>query len=320
MTAAAPDGSAAETAWSLVQYSQPEQSFGDRPRLGIGLAGTVHLPPPSLAHLTLMEVLEAWDEHVDLLRGLTADAVRGAVAVRDAVVVAPLTYPRKVLCAGANYYDHAAEMGTARPDPSAEPFFFLKTPTTTIVGPDARIPLPGRASTQLDWEAELAVVVSRRAKDITPAQAADHIAGYVVANDLSDRGSFPRPNAVFPPFAWDWLAHKSPDGSCPIGPGLVPSWLVEDPQTLDIGLSVNGEVKQASNTADMVVGVSGLLAAASRLMTLEPGDLVLTGTPAGVGMPRQTFLSSGDVVTVTIERIGSITHTICSPTTSEDQP
>ena len=90
----------------------------------------------------------------------------------------------------------------------------------------------------------------------------------------------------------------------------MPAWLVEDPQALAIGLSVNGEVKQSSNTADMVVGVHGLVAAASRLMTLEPGDLILTGTPAGVGMPRGTFLADGDVVTVTIERLGSITHTI----------
>ena len=257
-----------------------------------------------------MDLLATWDDHVELLRGLTNDDVRGSESVPGAVLLAPLTYPHKVLCAGANYYDHAAEMGTARPDPSAEPFFFLKTPTTTVVGPDAVVPLPTRAGSRLDWEAELGIVVSRRCKDISPAEAGDCIAGYVVADDLSDRGSFPRPNAVFPPFAWDWVAHKSSDGSCPIGPGLVPAWLVEDPQSLDIGLSVNGEAKQSSNTADMVVGVRGLLAAASRLVTLEPGDLILTGTPAGVGMPHGTFLSGGDVVTVTIERLGSITHTI----------
>lgn len=305
----------AGTAWSLVQYTRPDQglSSGRRPHLGIGLDGAVHAPPRQLAQLTVMELLDGWDDHATLLRGLTDEDVRRAELVADAVLVAPLTYPRKVLCAGANYYDHAAEMGTARPDPSAEPFFFLKTPTTTIVGPGAVVPLPGRADSRLDWEAELGVVISRRCKDVSPAEAGDFIAGYVVADDLSDRGSFPRPHAVFPPFAWDWVAHKSPDGSCPIGPGLVPAWLVEDPQALDIGLSVNGEVKQSSNTGDMVVGVRGLLAAASRLLTLEPGDLILTGTPAGVGMPRGTFLSGGDVVTVTIERLGSITHTIEEP-------
>lgn len=296
-------------AWRLVQYlAGPDQ----RPRLGLGTGNGVHRPPAPLAGLTMMELLEGWEEHAVGLRDLSEDDVRTSEPVIDATVIAPLTYPRKVLCAGANYYDHAAEMGTARPDPTTEPFFFLKAPSTTIVGPDAVVPLPARPDVQLDWEAELGVVIGRPGKDIPAAQAHEHIAGYLVADDLSDRGAFARPNAVFPPFAWDWLAHKSPDGSCPIGPGLVPAWLVEDPQALAIGLSVNDEVKQSSSTSDMVVGVYDLVAAASRLMTLEPGDLILTGTPAGVGMPRNTFLAAGDVVTVTIQRLGSITHTIAA--------
>lgn len=296
-------------AWHLVQYvAGPDR----RPRLGLGTGNGVHRAPASLAGLTMMELLEVWEEYAVELRELGDDDVRASEPVTDAMVIAPLTYPRKVLCAGANYYDHAAEMGTARPDPTAEPFFFLKAPTTTIVGPDADVPLPARPDVRLDWEAELGVVIGRPGKDIPAARAHEHIAGYLVADDLSDRGAFARPNAVFPPFAWDWLAHKSPDGSCPIGPGLVPAWLVEDPHALAIGLSVNDEVKQSSSTADMVVGVYDLVAAASRLMTLEPGDLILTGTPAGVGMPRNTFLAAGDVVTVTIQRLGSITHTIAA--------
>lgn len=300
------------TAWSLVQHAGPAGS--SRPRLGLLLDGVVHAPPPALADLTVLEVLDSWAEHESVLRALDDDAVRAGAVVRGARLLAPITYPRKVLCAGTNYYDHCEEMGTARPDPDAEPFFFLKTPTTTVVGPDAVVPLPDRAKVALDWEAELGVVIGTRCKDVAASDARGMVAGYLVADDLSDRGAFPRENPVMAPFAFDWLAHKSPDGSCPIGPGVVPAWLVEDPQDLSISLSVNGETKQSSHTSQMVIGVDALVAGASRLMTLEPGDVILTGTPAGVGAPHGTFLHGGDVVTVTIERLGSITHTI------EEQP
>ena len=295
-------------AWSLVQCARPEEP--SRPRPGLLLDGVVHQPPARLADVTVLELLDQWTLTAGLLRHLTEDDVRQAPVMGDAVLVAPITYPRKVLCAGTNYYDHCEEMGTKRPDPTAEPYFFLKAPTTTVVGPDAVVPLPRRAHSQLDWEAELALVIGSRCKDVAPDRARQYVAGYLVANDLSDRGSFPRHNPVMAPFAFDWLAHKSPDGSCPLGPGVVPAWLVEDPQALSITLEVNGETKQSSNTAQMVIGIDALVAGASRLMTLEPGDVILTGTPAGVGAPKGTFLHDGDVVQVTIERLGSITHTI----------
>ena len=294
-------------AWSLVQHVDPG---GGRPRLGVLVGGVVHAPPSGLADLSVMEVLEGWGEHEGLLRSLDEGAVRAGAVVEGAALVAPLTYPRKVLCAGTNYYDHCQEMGTKRPDPGAAPFFFLKTPTTTVVGPGAVVPLPARARVALDWEVELAVVVADRCKDVPADQARSHVAGYLVADDISDRGSFPREDPVAAPFAFDWVAHKSADASCPIGPGLVPAWLVDDPQDLDIELSVNGQTMQSSSTAQMVIGIDALVAGASRLVTLEPGDVILTGTPAGVGAARGTFLGHGDVVTATIEHLGSITHTI----------
>ena len=166
---------------------------------------------------------------------------------------------------------------------------------------------------ELDWEVELAVVIGRGGKDIPAAEAADHIAGYAVANDLSARGLFPRPEAVLAPFAFDWLRHKAFDGSCPLGPMLVPSWLVADPQTLAMALSVNGEVRQDSSAKEMVVPVAELVAAASRTLTLEPGDVILTGTPAGVGMPRREFLHSGDVIEARIEGLGTLRTTVVDP-------
>lgn len=290
--------------WALVQYTEP--GSGDV-RLGFEEAGVIRLPPPSLTGATLMEVLADWARWDPVLKGIEVGSLPEVVGAEP---VAPLTYPRKVLCAGVNYFDHAEEMGTEPPDPDAEPFFFLKTPTTTIVGPRATIAIPADPQAGVDWEAELGVVIADTCRDVDPAEARAHIAGYVVANDLSARGQFPRPGAVFPAFAWDWVSHKSQDGFCPIGPGLVPSWLVPDPQALKIRLTVNGEVKQDSSTSAMVAGVDKLVAAASRITTLEAGDLVLTGTPAGVGMPRKDFLKPGDVVSVEIEGLGRIVNKI----------
>ena len=298
-------------AWSLVQYRLGPAAAGDPdtpPTLGIGVAGEVRSAPVPMAGLTLLQVVADWARWVPLLQAFDVAAL--APVAGPVVLAAPLTYPRKVLCAGANYYSHAAEMGTARPDPAASPFFFLKPPTTTVVGPHAVVAIRTTAASSVDWEAEVGVVVADRCRDLGDDEAAAHVAGYLVANDISDRGAFPRPDAVFPPFGFDWLAHKGQDGFCPLGPGMVPAWQVPDPQDLRIRLTVNDVVKQDASTADMVVGVHRLLAAASRMLTLEPGDVILTGTPAGVGMPRRDFLHPGDVVTVTVDGLGTLRNEI----------
>jgi 2-keto-4-pentenoate hydratase/2-oxohepta-3-ene-1,7-dioic acid hydratase in catechol pathway len=290
------------TTWALVQY-QTNAGIA----VGVQLDGEVYAAPALLDGRTLLEIVEDWPHWSTVLRTLDDQALT-PIPVPD--VIAPLTYPNKVICAGANYYDHAEEMGAARPDPHAEPFFFLKTPTTTVVGPTAQVPINTDGRSNVDWEAELGVVIGRRSSAIDESEAAQAIAGYVVANDISDRGIFHRSGSVFPAFDWDWLGHKNQDAFCPIGPGLVPAWLVPDPHALEIRLDVNGVVKQDSNTSQMVVEVPRLIAAASKLMTLEPGDIILTGTPAGVGMPRHDFLSPGDVVTVEIEGLGRICNTV----------
>jgi 2-keto-4-pentenoate hydratase/2-oxohepta-3-ene-1,7-dioic acid hydratase in catechol pathway len=294
-------------AWSLVQYTVPADAAA---RLGLLVADTVRRAPADLADATMLDLLDHWTHAARLLRSLDGQAVERLEVVPDATLVAPLTYPRKVLCAGANYYSHAKEMGTAQPSPSVRPYFFLKPPTTTVIGPYDPVIISSVPGAKVDWEAELGVVMADRCRDLTPEQVPEHVAGYLVANDISARGDFPRPDAVAPPFGWDWVAHKGQDGFCPIGPGLVPSWLVDDPQSLPLRLSVNNVVKQDSTTADMVVDIGGLVAEASRLVTLEPGDLILTGTPAGVGMPNGEFLRPGDDVAVEIEGIGTIINRI----------
>jgi len=255
----------------------------------------------------MMSLIEDWTLVEDLLYELNTDSLK---SVSGAKILAPLTFPHKVLCVGANYYSHAEEMKTKRPDPTAEPFFFFKPPTVTIIGHGAPVAMPAVEGANLDWEAELAVVISRSVRNITAEEAHSAIAGYCIANDLSARGQFARPDAVFPAFAYDWIGHKGQDGFCPLGPGIVPHWQVEDPMSVQMTLEVNGELKQDANTSDMVVDIYHQIAAASRLMTLEPGDVILTGTPAGVGMPRGTFLKSGDSMTVRIEGIGELTTTV----------
>jgi 2-keto-4-pentenoate hydratase/2-oxohepta-3-ene-1,7-dioic acid hydratase in catechol pathway len=293
--------------WGLAQFIRAED---DRPETGLLVAGTVRRAPGWLRSVPILDLLDDWQVHRPALTALDPE---DWAPVPDARLLAPITYPRKLLCAGANYYEHAREMGTARPDPAEAPFFFLKPPTTTIRAHGATVAYPARHDVQLDWEAELAVVIGRTAKDIEAADASAYIAGYSAANDLSARGSFVRPNPVMAPFAYDWLGHKARDGSCPLGPALVPEWLIPDPQNLPISLTVNGATKQKSTTADMVVDVAGLVAAASWMVTLEPGDVLLTGTPAGVGLPREEFLRPGDVVTLRIDRIGELTTHIGPP-------
>ncbi|MDH6590030.1 2-keto-4-pentenoate hydratase/2-oxohepta-3-ene-1,7-dioic acid hydratase in catechol pathway [Streptomyces sp. SAI-133] len=290
--------------WSLVQYRVDDS---EKVAVGVSTDGLVVQGPPETAGLTLTEVLDRWDSLAPLLREWapsTSEAVAGAR------LAPPLTYPGKVLCAGANYWDHIEEMGIERPAELGDPFFFLKPPTTTVTGPGDPVPLPGYPGARVDWEAELAVVIGRAGRNLAPEHALDHVAGYLVANDISARDRLTSALPVAEPFTYDWLGHKGQDGFCPLGPGMVPVWQIPDPQDLRIRLSVNGVVKQNSSTAQMMVPVRQVIAAASRLTRLEPGDVILTGTPAGCGVPRGEFLAAGDVVVVEIERIGRLENEV----------
>lgn len=287
----------------LVQYTAGDDGNA---RAGLRRGGAV-LALPRDWPASVLAILDSWGEWGGQLRDLDPASLS---VIQDARLTAPITFPRKILCAGANYYSHAEEMNTRRPDPSATPFFFMKPPTTTIAGPDDSVPLPRGDAPHYDWEGELAVVIGRRGKHITPEDAESHVAGYTVADDLSARGRFTRPDAVFPAFAYDWLGQKAQDGSCPTGPGIAPAWTVPDIENQRMRLWVNGDLKQDTLIGELVIGIAGLVSAASDLVTLEPGDLILTGTPAGVGLPRDTFLGAGDLVEVEIGGIGRIRHTI----------
>ncbi|MEP9380713.1 fumarylacetoacetate hydrolase family protein [Aquabacter sp. CN5-332] len=206
----------------------------------------------------------------------------------------PYTGISKFICIGLNYSDHAAEAGMAVP---SEPIIFLKA-NSAISGPNDPILQP-RHSTKLDWEVELGVVIGSRASYVSEGEALDHVAGYCVINDVSERG--------FQMQSSQWDKGKGCDTFGPIGPWLVTRDEVADPQDLDMWLDVNGTRMQSGNTRTMIFGVRSLVSYCSRYMTLLPGDIIATGTPPGVGMgikPEPVWLKPGDVVELGIAGLG----------------
>jgi 2-keto-4-pentenoate hydratase/2-oxohepta-3-ene-1,7-dioic acid hydratase in catechol pathway len=229
-------------------------------------------------------------------------------------LLAPVDEPSGIFCIGGNYRDHLASMARAQgvpQEPDARelglsPWFFIKT-AHALVGPDAEVAV---RSERLDWEAELGAVIGSAARDVPVGQALQHVGAYTIGNDLSarDRGMRPKIRDTSP-FKWDWMAHKNFEGGCALGPALVPAAEVGDPQGLAIRLWVNEELKQNSNTAQMIFSIAEQIAFLSTLITLRPGDVILTGTPAGTGAESNVFLERGDRITVEIEKLGQlVTH------------
>ena len=210
----------------------------------------------------------------------------------------PIPRPGKIVCVGLNYRDHAAESAMELPE---APLLFAKWPNG-LVGPGQPIVLPHQTA-EVDYEAELGVVIGRAARRVSAESALDHVAGYVCANDVSARDV---------QFAdGQWTRGKSFDTFCPVGP-MVPADEIADPQALGIRCLLNGEVVQDSSTEHMIFGVADLIAYISDGIELEEGDLILTGTPPGVGFVRDPpiFLSDGDEVTVEIDGVGSLTNPV----------
>jgi 2-keto-4-pentenoate hydratase/2-oxohepta-3-ene-1,7-dioic acid hydratase in catechol pathway len=201
----------------------------------------------------------------------------------------------KFICIGLNYADHAAETGAEVP---VEPVIFFKA-TSAICGPNDHLEIP-RGSEKTDWEVELGVVIGKAAKYVSEEDAMDHVAGYCVVHDVSER-------AFQLEGTGQWVKGKSADTFGPIGPWLITRDEVEDPQSLNMWLDVNGEAMQRGATSTMVFGVAHLVSYLSRFMSLQPGDIISTGTPPGVGLSRtpQKFLRSGDVVTLGIDGLGA---------------
>jgi 2-keto-4-pentenoate hydratase/2-oxohepta-3-ene-1,7-dioic acid hydratase in catechol pathway len=289
--------------WSLATYAA-----GGTAGLGVLREdGTLVAPADLKRWATAMELLADWPAAEPLLRDLD---IEDAPPVEADSLLAPLRWPRKVICAGVNYRRHVREMGGEIPADGWRPFFFLKAPTTSVIGPHDPIVVRDAARARYDWEAELAVIIGTAGKDIDAERAVAHVAGYCVANDVTARGYHRRDVVPADAFAYDWFAAKSMEGSLPLGPGLTPAFLVRDPQDLRLRLWVNGELQQDESTADMISPVAELVAAASQVVTLEPGDVIVTGTPSGVGAGRGRYLRGGDVVRVTIDGLGTLENTV----------
>lgn len=262
-------------------------------------------------------------------RDLLAEGPSGLAAVRaylagsgkriplDEVRLAPpVPHARKLFALAGNYDEHVREGGRPTyPKEETYPYFFMKPPSTTLVGSGADVPVPSIAR-KLDYEGELCIVIGRQVRSVPAGSAADAVAGYTVLNDLSERSLASKD----PPRAarerdkfFDWLVGKWFDSAAPCGPWMVTSDELPDPHALRLTTRVNGELRQDASTADMVFTVPEVISFISRVVTLEPGDLIATGTPSGVGSARGVFLGAGDLVEVEIEGIGQLRNRLVAP-------
>lgn len=215
-------------------------------------------------------------------------------------LLSPVAAPQKVLAIGLNYVDHAREAGIDLP---TAPVMFVKTPNS-IIGPEEPIRVRAEDSAQVDYEAELAVVIGRRATRVSEGAALDHVLGYTACNDVSARDVQLADG--------QWVRGKSFDTFCPLGPWIVSTSEIPDPQQLTVRCRLNGDLMQDGHTSDMVFGVAAIVANLSRHLTLEPGDVIITGTPAGVGFSRTppVFMHDGDIVEVEIGSVGTLRNPV----------
>jgi 2-keto-4-pentenoate hydratase/2-oxohepta-3-ene-1,7-dioic acid hydratase in catechol pathway len=247
-----------------------------------------------------------WPIAFPVLQDFAAAVVDGrlpaafAIPAERADLALPIQFPNKLIAVGANYEDHLREMNAVIPK-GERPVMFLKPPTTALTGPGiVRIP---DGCSQFDWEVELAVIIGTRMRKVSRAEAMAGVAGYSVSVDYTARDYF-FPKDYF--FKADFLLGKGQDGTNPLGPVITPAAFIRDPHDLRITLSVNGVMKQNASTAGMIYRIDEQIAAISQFVTLEPGDLILTGSPAGVGLPRGEFLHPGDKVVAAAEGVGEL--------------
>lgn len=260
----------------------------------------------------MQTIIEAGADALGLIRDLLGEAENGSFAdaihyADGATFLAPLPAPRKnVFCVGRNYAEHIAEGDRAQNQSvgvTEHPVFFTK-PRTAVIGPGASVPIFKHVSTSIDYEVELALVIGKAGRDIPKERAFEHIFGYTILNDVSARDIQRRHGGQY-------FKGKSLDGSCPLGPSIVTADEI-DPRSLGISLMVNGELRQKSTTAAMIFDIPTLIASLSEGLTLEPGDIVATGTPSGVGyaMTPPQFLQHGDIVVCEIEGLGRLENPV----------
>lgn len=262
---------------------------------------------------SLQAVIERGDDAVSAIALLVAAAKAGQYgsavhSLTDVSLLAPLPKPNKnVFCVGRNYAEHIAEGDRAQKQNvgvTEYPVYFTK-PSTAVIGPEAQIPIFPELSESIDYEVELTAVIGNAGRNIKKDDAYQHIFGYTIMNDITARDVQRRHGGQY-------FKGKALDGSCPLGPWIVTADAIGDPQNLSISLTVNGEQRQNGNTRSMIFDIPTLIASLSEGLTLEPGDLIATGTPSGVGyaMEPPRFLKQGDTVICTVENIGDLKNTL----------
>ncbi|MBX9790406.1 MAG: fumarylacetoacetate hydrolase family protein [Pirellulales bacterium] len=239
-----------------------------------------------------------------------------SLATNSVELLVPIPRPNKLFLLAGNYAEHIREGGGAATERAETfPYVFMKPPTTTLTDPGIAVQLPSISPEHVDWELELAVVIGRRAKHVSESSALEIVAGYTIVNDISDRKFRPNPSRkkrekdTF----FDWLHGKWADSFCPCGPCIASAESIADPQKLAMKLSVNGKVRQDASTAQQIFPVAAVIEFISGFVTLEPGDIISTGTPAGVGNATGTYLRAGDKIEASIAGIG----TLVSPVVAE---
>ena len=264
-----------------------------------------------LAHDGVQAMLNDWPQASAWLKEATPVAERlaasGAIKpVAGQASIAPPYVPTRIFCAASNFIEHANEMGTVlAAKAQSKPYMFLKL-SNTVVGDGDIVQMPPETQ-MLDWEVELAAVIGKRCRRISVAEALDAVACYTVINDITARDMNKRGDY---PFKFDWFQGKCHDTFAPIGPWLVPSWQIPDPQSVRLRLDVNGKTMQEESTANMIWTVAEQISYLSTIVTLEPGDMVATGTPTGVGMGRGIFLADGDKLETSVQGIGRLSNQV----------
>jgi 2-keto-4-pentenoate hydratase/2-oxohepta-3-ene-1,7-dioic acid hydratase in catechol pathway len=254
-----------------------------------------------------MSIVRNWAKSEPMLTAIAKANGAGAKPLGQVKLLAPIE-AGMIWCAGANYYDHVREMTGHEMDKSkVEPFFFIKSGgPAAVIGEGDTIKLP-KWSKQIDWEAELAVVIGKPARNVKAKDALKYVAGYTILNDLSARDRGTRDDWVF---KFDWLRQKSFDTCCPMGPYITPAAEIKNPQKLKVDLWIGKSYEQDTNTDQMVFSVAEQIEALSKQVTLWPGDIITTGTGAGCGRPKGKYMKPGDTVKITIQGLGTLNNKV----------
>jgi len=297
----------------MARYSVATVADGEGTTTALVVEGRIH---PLPGRPSMRDLLVSWEASVERFeRHLAAGDLEPTGNGDHPRLLPPIPNPPNLYMAGANYADHAREMRKLAPDApvprsATGPFMFLK-PTSTLIGHRDEVRIaPG--CERVDWEVELAVVIGRRADSVPADQALGYVAGYTVANDVSVRDRFVREDAAEPAMKFDWLMQKGWATSCPLGPGLVPAAELPDAQDKAMRLTVNGQVEQESRTSQMIFSIAEQIAFVSAIVPLVPGDVICTGTCAGVGAGKGRFLAPGDVMVAEIEGVGLLENPVVS--------